>query len=75
MIVESLLLVLICAHFIGDTAFQNQWLSENKGKNRMVMFIHVAVYTAILILTAIFYGEPLTKWSIIIIFVTHFFYR
>ncbi|MEA1909523.1 MAG: DUF3307 domain-containing protein [Patescibacteria group bacterium] len=68
----ELLLVLICAHFIGDIALQTQWLADNKGKDRFVMFLHVAVYMSVLVLAAIFYGEPLNTWVILALFVTHF---
>lgn len=36
---------LIFAHFIGDWAFQSEWVAENKGKYWFVMFAHCMIWT------------------------------
>lgn len=64
---EQFLLLLAC-HFVGDFAFQSEWLSNNKGKSWEMNFYHVATYTAVFVL----FGGGLSLLSLGIIFVSHF---
>ena len=44
--------ILLACHFVGDFAFQTEYLSSNKGKSWLVNFIHAAVYTATFVIFA-----------------------
>jgi len=42
----NLSILYLCAHFIGDFAFQSAWMAMEKGKNVEVLIYHSATYTA-----------------------------
>lgn len=48
----SLIIILLACHFVGDFAFQTEYLASNKGKSWVVNFIHAAVYTATFVIFA-----------------------
>jgi hypothetical protein len=66
---DALVLVLIwlACHFMGDFAFQSDWMSANKGKSWEVNVYHAATYTAVFVLFA-----RATPATIAAIFITHF---
>lgn len=68
----QLLMLALSAHFIGDFGMQSRWMATEKGKSWEILFYHVAIYTATLVLAFMFYGRELSMWSIAIIFITHF---
>ncbi|MBI4713849.1 DUF3307 domain-containing protein [Candidatus Uhrbacteria bacterium] len=42
----ELSILYLCAHFIGDFAFQSAWMAAEKGKKFEVLIYHCATYTA-----------------------------
>ncbi|OGK15230.1 hypothetical protein A2690_00445 [Candidatus Roizmanbacteria bacterium RIFCSPHIGHO2_01_FULL_39_12b] len=66
---EQQLIRALAAHFIGDFAFQTDWMAQNKGKSYEVNFYHAATYTA----TFVLLGAGLSPLQLIIILVSHFF--
>lgn len=70
----TLLALLVSAHFIGDFAFQSQWMAENKGKLWEVNAYHVLVYTATIFLVAAMAGFTLPLIALAGIAVSHFLF-
>jgi len=69
----TLLKWLIVGHFIGDFAFQHDWMATTKGKSWEVNLYHVSVYTATLVLTSKIGDFDLPLLAVAIIFLSHFF--
>lgn len=74
------LLLLLAAHFLGDFAFQSTWMVMEKSKNWGVLFWHVCMYTASIVLMAILGHGVFLDWSgdvtgigIAMVFVSHGF--
>ena len=65
--VLAAVLIWLACHFIGDFAFQSEWMSMNKGKSWEINFYHAATYTAVFVLFA-----RATPAAIAVIFITHF---
>ncbi|KKK56014.1 hypothetical protein LCGC14_3068780 [marine sediment metagenome] len=76
------MLWLFFAHFIGDWAFQSDWIAQNKGKYWFVMFAHCAIWTGCI---CVFYaafvrndgpwetiGMRMDTWKIVFLFVGHY---
>lgn len=61
------LLKLLAAHFIGDFAFQNQWMVENKGKSWEVLTYHAATYTA----TFVWICQIYNPYAILLLLLSH----
>lgn len=53
-------------HLIGDYAFQNDWMAQNKTKAHFPAFVHALIYAALFALIA----PSLAAW--LFIFSTHF---
>lgn len=62
---------LLVAHFIGDWAFQNRWMAENKNKWNEIMFAHCMIYTGCISI-ALQYFNAFEWWKIAFIMVSHF---
>ena len=58
------LLLAIAAHFVGDFAFQNDWMAKKKIESQEVVFYHAATYTAAFVLFRV--GLSLPALGIII---------
>jgi len=66
----SALLILLLSHFVGDYAFQTEYMAENKGKDNYILVAHVATWTFIVSTTALFIGVNFPD-MIIFLFVPH----
>lgn len=64
-------LLLITCHMIGDFAFNNEWLTINKGKSWEILTYHVLIYTAVFIPLAFLIPE-MNLAALLVIFTTHF---
>lgn len=68
---------LLIGHFVGDWAFQNEWMVRHKQSalfNRAV-FVHCAVYTAVLMLMLFFQQQAYSVYTYfvfgVVIFISH----
>lgn len=61
------MLKLIACHFLGDVAFQTQWLAQGKAVNWWIRLVHSATYTAPFIL----FTKTPTLGSLLL-FLSHF---
>jgi hypothetical protein len=76
----ELILYLLAFHFIGDFAFQSEWLGLNKGRSYELMFYHCCIYTLTIYLGIDMYSYihnytielNTLLYLLIIIFSTHF---
>ena len=64
----QLFIWVLAVHFVGDFAFQSQWMSIEKGKSWEVNLYHAATYTA----TFVLFGPTLSLLSFFLIFASHF---
>lgn len=62
---------LIFAHFIGDWAFQTDWIAQNKPKHWYVLFAHSMVWTACVCM-ALEYLGLYNEWKVGWLVVGHF---
>lgn len=44
----KLILYVLLAHWIADFVFQSRWMGENKSKDFIPLFAHIATYTVVL---------------------------
>lgn len=63
--------VLFLAHLVGDFLLQTSWMAANKATKWTPLLAHVVVYTTVLILTALWFGVPLSLQAILFIFISH----
>lgn len=66
------LIWLLAGHFIGDFAFQNDWMATQKAKSWEVNMYHALVYTAAILVVAKVGGATLPLSALAVIFVSHF---
>ena len=60
----TLYLWLICAHFIGDFALQQEWVALNKGKEWYIMLAHCVIWAACIMLVLEHYEKAtLLRWN------------
>jgi hypothetical protein len=56
---------LLVVHWIGDFVFQSHWMGVNKSKRSDVLALHIAIYTATLMLgTALIFLPSPTSWFV-----------
>lgn len=75
----ALKILLLCsAHFLGDFAFQSEWMVMFKAKDWGVLFWHVCMYSASVIIVAILGHGIFSDWpgavtaaGALIVFVSH----
>ena len=60
-------LSLLVAHFVADFLLQDDWMALNKSKDNLALTVHVAVYTAVITLWAMWalYVNPLSTFDYI----------
>lgn len=63
---------LIAGHFLGDIAFQPNWIASKKGKSWEINGCHAAVYTATVFVIAGIGSIILSPLVLMIIFASHF---
>jgi hypothetical protein len=66
------LLWLVAGHFLGDFAFQSDWMATQKGKSWEINLYHAAVYTATIFVVATIGGVTLSVLALAILIVSHF---
>ncbi len=66
------ILWLIAGHFIGDCAFQTEWLSSQKGKSWEINAYHALVYTATIFVVAKIGGVTLSCLALALVVSSHF---
>jgi len=69
----SELMLLIAAHFLGDFAFQSDWMVKMKDKSWEVNGYHALTYTATIYIVAFLGGLSLPMWFFGAILLSHFF--
>lgn len=70
MIDYAVILFVLGAHYIGDSAFQSQWVADNKGKYWYVMFVHCMIWS-VSICAVLYYFNILTFWKFIFLIAGH----
>lgn len=75
----ELLLYLLAGHFIGDFAFQADWIAQRKGKSWEINLYHALIYTATIVFAAAFGamvttegGTGISYGAMILIALSHF---
>lgn len=66
------LLLLVTTHFIGDFAFQSEWMAKCKGTSREVLFYHVATYVSAMYAFMLASGYHPTPQGILVDGAVHF---
>ncbi len=66
------ILWLLAGHFIGDFAFQTDWMAVQKGKSWEVNAYHALVYTAAMFVVTAIGGIELTPLALLILAGSHF---
>lgn len=66
------LLWLLAGHFIGDFAFQSEWMASQKGYSWEINAYHAATYSAAVFLTCGVGGFYLPPAIIGLFFISHF---
>lgn len=66
------ILWLIAGHFLGDVAFQPDWVASKKGKSWEINGYHAFTYTAAIFVTAGIGGIVLSPLVLTILFISHF---
>lgn len=61
------MMLYFASHFLGDFAWQPDWMFRGKGENWFVNFCHASVYTAVFILLA-----KTSMLGSLILLITHF---
>ena len=64
---------LLAGHFLGDFAFQSEWMVKNKGKSWEVMAYHALVHAAVVLVVAKIGGFDLSYLALIMLVGLHFF--
>ncbi len=67
----GVLLLLIAAHFLGDFAFQSNWMAEMKATSWEVNAYHAFTYTATIYIVAFLGGVEVGLWFYGAIFLSH----
>lgn len=66
------LLWLLAGHFIGDFAFQSEWMASQKGSSWELNAYHAATYTAAMLMASGIGGFYLSPAILALFFVSHF---
>lgn len=71
---NSIPLLFLAAHMVGDFITQNQWMSDRKLSNWRVRWLHVSIYTLGFVPIPLMVGLPIRQAVafILLIFITHF---
>lgn len=64
-------LVLVYAHLLGDYPLQGQFLSEQKGKNNILLVTHAIIWTGTIALAGHLLGFNIDLIDISLLFVVH----
>jgi hypothetical protein len=68
MMILTVFLLLLVAHYVGDFICQTHWQATNKSKSHEALARHVAVYTLVIgIVAAVLLGPTLTVLAFILI--------
>lgn len=64
----TIIITVLFIHFIADFIFQNKWMAQNKSSNSFPLFIHILVYSTILLIPSFFiFKSPELAWYFAII--------
>ncbi|BBE37443.1 hypothetical protein PHIM1EF22_1700 [Enterococcus phage phiM1EF22] len=67
------LAILVMAHALGDYALQSDYIAKGKQTSLYVLFIHVNIWTYIIVATTLFLGTPVKLGLIVVcLWVPHF---
>lgn len=70
---EYIVLILLLSHFIGDYALQNDYIAINKGKDNYVLAAHVATWTFVVSIVAVFLKLNISSELIVcLLFIPHY---
>jgi len=73
MISISVLFWLLVTHWVADFVFQTDWMARNKSSSNLPLFVHVCVYSLILIPFAVSYiPSYAVAWFIVFNMCLHF---
>lgn len=73
MISISVLFWLLVTHWVADFVFQTDWMARNKSSSNLPLFVHVCVYSLILIPFAVSYMPSYAvAWFIVFNMSLHF---
>jgi len=64
-------LVLVACHFLGDYAFQFDWMANLKGKSFHALYAHVGTYTCFFAILLLVPQLSMSPWAVLLIFVSH----
>ena len=64
----AIIIYILFIHFIADFLFQNSWMAKNKSSNNFPLFVHVLLYSFILLIPSFFiFKSPELAWYFAII--------
>ena len=64
----TIIISVLFIHFIADFLFQNSWMAKNKSSNNFPLFVHVLLYSFILLIPTYFiFKSPELAWYFAII--------
>lgn len=67
------LAILVMTHAVGDYALQSDYIAKGKQTSLYVLFIHVNIWTYIIVATTLFLGTPVKLGLIVVcLWVPHF---
>lgn len=59
----TIIISILFIHFIADFLFQNSWMAKNKSSNNFPLFVHIVVYSFILLIPSFFiFKSPELAW-------------
>ncbi len=64
-------LILAACHFLGDYAFQFDWMAKLKGKDWHALYAHAGTYTCFFAILLLVPQLSMSPWAVIFIFVSH----
>ena len=67
----TLILILFWVHLVADFVLQDDFMAQNKGKNRFLMFVHIALWTGAICLALNCMGL-FVWWKFAMLLVGHF---
>ena len=67
----ELIVSLITAHLIGDFVLQNNFLAQNKGKNKLILFVHSWLWCVSIVLAFILNGISINIIDFMFLFLMH----
>jgi hypothetical protein len=63
---------LIFLHLLADYPLQGQFISDFKGKNQIIMFTHVWIWTGFICLGFYLLNIPFTNLEVVFLFTVHY---